>query len=133
MRFLAAGGQSAYQYPVVQSHFQSWNQEIFSLPIAVARPRNLSILYSMLSAVIPVYNEVDSLDILYRELTEVAREQDALFWELRLALSLARVRVTRGRRDEARRLLAPVYERFTEGFDTNSLKEAKAMLEALRS
>jgi non-specific serine/threonine protein kinase len=64
---------------------------------------------------------------------EVAREQDALFWELRLALSLARSRATRGRRDEARRLLAPVYDRFTEGFDTISLRTAKAMLEALRS
>jgi non-specific serine/threonine protein kinase len=64
---------------------------------------------------------------------EVAREQDALFWELRLALSLARLQVTQGRRDEARRLLTPVYERFTEGFDTMSLREAKAMLEALQS
>jgi len=64
---------------------------------------------------------------------EVAREQDALFWELRLALSLARLRVTQGRRDQAQRLLAPVDDRFTEGFDTMSLREAKAMLEALRS
>jgi non-specific serine/threonine protein kinase len=64
---------------------------------------------------------------------EVAREQDALFWELRLALSLARLRATQSRRDEARRLLAPVHDRFTEGFDTMSLREAKAMLEALRS
>ena len=48
--------------------------------------------------------------------TEVAREQDALFWELRLALSLARSQVAQNRHAEARQILAPVSDRFTEGF-----------------
>jgi predicted ATPase len=41
-----------------------------------------------------------------------------LYWELRIAVSLARLRVTQGRHDEVRRILAPVYDRFTEGFNT---------------
>jgi predicted ATPase len=58
-----------------------------------------------------------------------AREQGALFWELRVALSLARLGVTQGRLNEARRMLAPVYDRFTEGFATTDLRAAKALLE----
>jgi predicted ATPase len=49
---------------------------------------------------------------------EMAREQDALFWALRIALSLARSRVRQGRQSEARQILAPVYDRFTEGLAT---------------
>jgi non-specific serine/threonine protein kinase len=63
--------------------------------------------------------------------TEVAREQDALFWELRLALSLARLRVTQGRPGAAKALLASVYDRFTEGFATADLRAARTMLERL--
>jgi non-specific serine/threonine protein kinase len=59
---------------------------------------------------------------------EIAREQDALFWELRLALSLARLWVTRGRHDDARQVLEPVYARFTEGFGTADLRTARTML-----
>jgi non-specific serine/threonine protein kinase len=62
---------------------------------------------------------------------KVAREQDALFWELRLALSLANLRMTQHRRDEARQILAPVYEKFTEGFETTDLRTARAMLDTL--
>jgi non-specific serine/threonine protein kinase len=62
---------------------------------------------------------------------KVAREQNALFWELRLALSLARLRMTQGRHSEARQILAPVYDRFTEGFATSDLRAAKALLDAL--
>jgi len=49
---------------------------------------------------------------------EVARQQDALSWELRGVMSLARLRVRQDRPDEARQGLAPVYDRFTEGFET---------------
>ena len=61
----------------------------------------------------------------------VAREQDALFWELRLALSLARLRATQNRHREARHILAPVHDRFTEGFETPDLRAAKAFLDEL--
>jgi predicted ATPase len=60
-----------------------------------------------------------------------AHRQDALSWELRAATSLARLRAKRGRTDEARQVLAPVYDRFTEGFETADLRAAKAMLDAL--
>jgi predicted ATPase len=61
---------------------------------------------------------------------DVAQEQDALFWELRAAISLARLRVTQDRHDDARQALAPVYDRFTEGFETADLRCAKAILES---
>jgi predicted ATPase len=65
---------------------------------------------------------------LYRKALGIAREQEAKLWELRAAVSLARLRRGQGRRAEARDLLAPVYGWFTEGFDTSDLKEAKALL-----
>ena len=61
----------------------------------------------------------------------IARRQQAKSLELRAALSLSRVWQQQGRRDQARALLAPVYEWFTEGFDTADLQEAKALLEML--
>jgi predicted ATPase len=61
----------------------------------------------------------------------VARKQEARFWELRAATSLARLWREQGKRNEARDLLAPIYGWFTEGFDTPDLKEAKALLEQL--
>jgi tetratricopeptide (TPR) repeat protein len=61
----------------------------------------------------------------------VARKQQAKSWELRAAMSIARLWRDQGKRKEARELLAPVYGWFTEGFDTLDLKEAKALLEEL--
>jgi predicted ATPase len=63
----------------------------------------------------------------------VAREQQAKSWELRAAMSMARLWRDQGKREEARDLLAPVYGWFTEGFDTLDLKEAKALLAELAS
>jgi predicted ATPase len=61
----------------------------------------------------------------------VARQQQAKSWELRAAMSLARLWRDQGKVKQARELLAPVYGWFTEGFDTRDLKEAKALLEQL--
>ena len=63
----------------------------------------------------------------------VARQQQAKSWELRAAMSMARLWRDQGKRLEARDLLAPVYGWFTEGFDTRDLKEAKALLQELVS
>jgi predicted ATPase len=63
----------------------------------------------------------------------VARKQQAKSWELRSAMSMARLWRDQGKRDEARDLLAPVYGWFTEGFDTLDLKEAKNLLDELSS
>jgi predicted ATPase len=63
----------------------------------------------------------------------VARQQQAKSWELRAAMSLARLwrDQDKDKMQQARELLAPVYGWFTEGFDTRDLKEAKALLEEL--
>ena len=61
----------------------------------------------------------------------IARRQRAKSFELRAAMSIARLWRDQGKRDEARSLLAPVYGWFTEGFDTPDLREAKALLEEL--
>ena len=61
----------------------------------------------------------------------VARHQHAKSWELRAAMSLARLWRDQGKPQQARELLAPVYGWFTEGFDTRDLKEAKALLDEL--
>jgi class 3 adenylate cyclase/predicted ATPase len=61
----------------------------------------------------------------------VAHAQQTKSWELRAAMSMARLWGAQGKRDEARDLLAPVFGWFTEGFDTRDLKEAKALLDTL--
>ncbi len=61
---------------------------------------------------------------------DVAREQGALFWELRAAMSLARLRVRQDRHYDARQVLSPVYDRFTEGFETADLRCARAILQS---
>ena len=63
---------------------------------------------------------------------EMAREQGALFWELRVALSLARLLRGEGRSADAVGILQPVYDRFSEGFKTADLRSARALLDALR-
>jgi predicted ATPase len=67
----------------------------------------------------------------FRRAIEISRRQDARSWELRAALSLARLLVAEEGRDEARRTLADVYTSFTEGFDTADLREARVFLEEL--
>ena len=62
---------------------------------------------------------------------EVARAQQARSWELRAAVSLARLRRDQGKPDEAQDVLAPICGWFTEGFETMDLREAKALLEEL--
>jgi predicted ATPase len=67
----------------------------------------------------------------FRRALDVACRQQAKSWELRAAMSLARLWQRQGKRVEAYALLAPIYGWFTEGFDTADLQEAKALLEAL--
>jgi predicted ATPase len=67
----------------------------------------------------------------FRTALAIAREQGTRGYELRAATSLARLWGEQGRRGEARDLLAPVYGWFTEGFDTQDLKEAKRLLDEL--
>jgi predicted ATPase len=63
----------------------------------------------------------------------IAQNQSTKSWELRATTSLARLWQQQGKRQEAYALLAPVYNWFTEGFDTLDLQEAKALLDALEA
>jgi predicted ATPase len=73
--------------------------------------------------------DVAKAEAYFERALAVARKQQAKSWELRAAMSMARLWRDQGKRDEARNLLAPVYGWFTEGFDTLDLKEAKALLD----
>ena len=67
----------------------------------------------------------------FRTAIEISRKQNAKSWELRATTSLARLLGQQGKRDEARAMLADIYNWFTEGFDTADLKDAKALLDEL--
>jgi predicted ATPase len=69
----------------------------------------------------------------YFERLKVAGAQQAKSWELRTAMSMARLWRDQGKRQQAHDLLASVYAWFTEGFDTLDLKEAKALLEQFKA
>jgi predicted ATPase len=74
---------------------------------------------------------VAAVEDCFRSALDVARQQGALFWELRSAISVARLRVSQDRHDEARQVLAPVFDQFTEGFQTADLRSARDMLDSL--
>jgi predicted ATPase/DNA-binding winged helix-turn-helix (wHTH) protein len=74
---------------------------------------------------------IESAADCFAQAAEMAREQGALFWELRVALSLARLLRSQSRSADALGTLQPVYDRFTEGFATADLQRAKSLLEQL--
>jgi predicted ATPase len=69
--------------------------------------------------------------VYFLKAVEVARRQSAKSLELRAVMNLARLWQQQGKKDDARQMLAEVYNWFTEGFDTKDLQEAKALLEEL--
>jgi predicted ATPase len=75
--------------------------------------------------------DVETAEACFRRAVEIAHKQEAKSWELRAALSFARLWRDHGKRAEARDLLAAVYGWFTEGFGTPVLQEAKALLDEL--
>jgi predicted ATPase len=75
--------------------------------------------------------DIAQAEACFQQAIDIARRQQVKSWELRVTMSLARLWQQQGKREEAYNLLAPVYEWFTEGFDTADLKEAKAVLEEL--
>jgi predicted ATPase len=75
---------------------------------------------------------IDRAEACFLASLDIARKQQALSWELRTATCLARLWRDRGARERARKLLAPVYERFTEGFETADLRAAQELLSELR-
>jgi ATP/maltotriose-dependent transcriptional regulator MalT len=81
-------------------------------------------------AAMPRSDQTSAADCLMQSLT-VAREQSALGWELRSATALARLLSENGQRVQARDTLAPVYDRFTEGFETADLRAARRLIHDL--
>jgi predicted ATPase len=88
-------------------------------------------LYRQKGELLQRQGRTEAAEELYRKALSIAAEQEAKLWELRAAVSLARLRRDQDRHAEARDLLAPVYGWFTEGFDTPDLKEATALLDEL--
>lgn len=72
-----------------------------------------------------------SADRDFREMIAVARRIGSKAYELRATTSLARLLAEQGKRDEARAMLADIYNQFTEGFDTSDLNDARALLDEL--
>ena len=69
--------------------------------------------------------------MLPQQALDIARKQQTKSLELRAALSLSRLWQQQDKQQEARELLSPIYDWFTEGFDTTDLQEAKALLDEL--
>jgi predicted ATPase/DNA-binding winged helix-turn-helix (wHTH) protein len=72
-------------------------------------------------------------EVCFAQAIELAATQGALSWELRAATSLARLRLRQGREQEAIAVLKPVYDRFSEGFETADLRAARSILDGLSS
>jgi predicted ATPase len=82
-------------------------------------------------ALMSVHPDAPKAEAYFQRALEIARQQQAKSWEVRAAMSMARLWRDQGKREAARDLLAPVYGWFTEGFDTLDLKEAKQLLDEL--
>jgi predicted ATPase len=90
-------------------------------------------LYRLKGALLLQQSSGDSTqaETCFQQAISIAQSQQAKSWELRAATSLARLWQQQGKRQEAHDLLAPVYNWFTEGFDTADLQEAKTLLDEL--
>ena len=94
---------------------------------------HLAELLRVKGTLLELKGDVPAAETVYLTSLRWARTQQAKSLELRTATSYARLMQSQDRREEALQLLRPIYGWFTEGFDTNDLKETKALLEALRS
>jgi predicted ATPase len=74
----------------------------------------------------------EAAEACFHQALTIARHQQARSWELRAAMSLSHLWQQQGKHTAARHLLAEVYNWFTEGFDTPDLRQARALLDALR-
>jgi predicted ATPase len=94
---------------------------------------NLPEIHHVQGKLLLAASDRNAAEAAFREALSIARAQQAKSLELRAATSLARLWRDQGKRAEAHDLLSPVHAWFTEGFDTLDLREAKALLGALRS
>jgi predicted ATPase len=89
-------------------------------------------LHRIKGELLQVAGAADSAERCFGSALRVAQQQGALRWELRAALSIARLRMTQSRQEDARAILAPVVDRFTEGFGAADLRAARDMLGKLQ-
>jgi tetratricopeptide (TPR) repeat protein len=114
-------------------------EALFTIDDAITRAKtdgvkvDLSELLRIKSLVLVEKNDREAAIDCLSEAVEVARAQSALARELRSAVDLARLLSEGGQRDQARRDLALVYDRFTEGFETADLMVGRALLENLQT
>lgn len=114
------GGLRLIEESLIQSAGAGWEER-----------SHLAEILRLKGWMLSLQGDVDGAEQNYRASLVRAREQQAKSWELRTATSLARWWQSQGKVNEARELLAPIYDWFTEGFDTKDLKEAKALLAIL--
>ena len=88
-------------------------------------------LYRLKAELLLMQGDEAAAEASLHKAVEVARRQKARSWELRAATDLARFWASQGKAGEAHALLAPIYEWFTEGFDTLDLRAAQALLKEL--
>jgi predicted ATPase len=144
----ALGTLHAQQYNLLTTGFigalaeglrktERFEEALFAINGAIARATNsgaefnLSELLRIKSQILAEHDRESAMNCL-TEAVAVARAQSALAWELRSTMALARMLCEDGQRDQARHTLALVYDRFTEGFETADIKQARALLKDLR-
>jgi predicted ATPase len=88
-------------------------------------------LHRLRGELLLMHGDVAEAEASFHRAIEVARRQQAKSWELRATVSLCRLWQSQGRKGEAHRTLAGVYNWFTEGFDTTDLREARTLLTEL--
>jgi predicted ATPase/DNA-binding winged helix-turn-helix (wHTH) protein len=111
-----------------------FEEALFTINGAIARATNSGVefylpeLLRIRSQILAAQNDRESAMNCLAQALAVARAQSALAWELRSAMVLARLLSENGQRDQARDTLAPVYDRFTEGFETADLRIARQLI-----
>ena len=89
-------------------------------------------IYRLKGELLRIRGQPDSdVEANFQQAIDISRRQEARSLELRAVMSLSRLWHSQGKQEEAHRMLAEIYDRFSEGFDTHDLKEAKALLEEL--
>jgi predicted ATPase len=108
-------------------------EERFASVAKTGEQASSSLLHHVKGKLLLAQNPSDlaKADQFFRTAIEIAQRQNARLEELRATTSLTRLLMSQSKRDEARTMLADIYNWFTEGFDTADLKEAKALLDEL--
>jgi tetratricopeptide (TPR) repeat protein len=145
VELLAASSAPFKQPPHEERYYLAWGYELAAKPqeaLATLTPAfewteqsgaefELASMHRLKGRLLERMSNSNEAENSFRTSIEIARRQSAKSLELQATTSLARLLAKQGRRDEARTMLAEIYNWFTEGFDTADLKDAKALLDKL--